>query len=284
MEYQLQYNVCAALLCAIMLTTHLMRKKTKETHNIIFTILIFITMVGALVNIANTTGNMNPGLMDETLLILLDYLYFLLLNLPPFIFALYAIVLVKNSISSIPVRTKLLLFIPELILFGILLSNPFTSAVFKYNDGVYARGNLQIILYIISLYYTAFGAVYVLKEKAHTNWAMKFYISIFLIISYLTALIQLLNPEMLLQHMGMALSELVILLNLQKSGDYLNSELDVYNRRVLEKIVRMNLGAKKKMQILVLHIEDLNFILHNFGVENRTWKTENGFWYRLQNF
>ena len=76
-QYQIQYNVCAVIICAIVLFTHLIRKKTKEYHNLVFTLIVITTLIGAISNIANTVGNMKIVDMNQTLLVGLDYLYFI---------------------------------------------------------------------------------------------------------------------------------------------------------------------------------------------------------------
>ena len=83
MQYQMQYNVCAIVICFVILFTHLMRKKTKEYHNIIFTLIVLSTLIGAFNNILNTVGNMKIVEMNQTLLDGFNYLYFFSLNLPP---------------------------------------------------------------------------------------------------------------------------------------------------------------------------------------------------------
>lgn len=57
MQYQMQYNACAIILCVIILSTHLICKKTKEYHNAIFTVIVIATLIGAVSNIVNTLGN-----------------------------------------------------------------------------------------------------------------------------------------------------------------------------------------------------------------------------------
>lgn len=266
----MQYNVCAIIICVIILFTHLTRKKTKEYHNLVFTAIVVITLIGAISNIANTMGNMKLVDMDQTLLVFWDYVYFFTLNLPPFLFAVYAVCLVRNNVSRLSLPGKLLLYVPEIAAIGTLLSNHWTQWYFYYKDGIYQRGTCQMILYIIDLYFIAFGVIYVFLSKKETSRATKFSVCAFLVIGYVTALIQLLNPPLLLMHLGMAVCDLALLLNLQRSEEYLNSELGIFNRRILERMLKRGMAAGTQMNLLLVHIEDLKFIIHNFGPERRS--------------
>lgn len=268
-QYQIQYNVCAVIICAIVLFTHLIRKKTKEYHNLVFTLIVITTLIGAISNIANTVGNMKIVDMNQTLLVGLDYLYFFTLNLPPFLFAVYTVTLVQNNFFKRSVPLKLLIIVPEMITVLTLLSNHWTRWYFYYENGIYQRGTCQLILYAADLYFVAFGVIYVFRAREEATRYTKFSVCAYMIIGYVTALIQLMNPPLLLMHFGMSVCALALLLNLQKSEEYLNSELGIFNRRIMERIIKNNLSSGKKMRIQFIKIEELKLIVHNLGSENR---------------
>ena len=269
MKYQIQYNICAIVICAIVLFTHLIRKKTKEYHHGVFTLIVIVTMVGAISNVANTVGNMKLVDMNQTVLVVWDYVYFFTLNLPPFLFSVYAVTLVQNNFFKRSLTTKLLIFVPEIITILTLLSNHWTKWYFYYENDIYQRGYCQLILYAADFYFVAFGVIYVFKAKEETARYTKFSVCAFMIIGYVTALVQFMNPPLLLMHFGMAICELALLLFLQKSEEYLNSELGIFNSRIMSRIIKNNLLDRKKMQVELVKIEDLDFIVHNFGDENR---------------
>ncbi len=269
MNYQLQYNICAIIICSIVLSKHILRKKTKEAHNTVFTMFVLVSLIGAVINTANSYGNMHPGFMSHGLLEVSDYLSFTLLNFPLFLFAVYSVVLVKNSIRVLPLFLKILLFLPEVVLFLALFTNPWTHAIFQYTDGVYRRGPYQLILYAIALYYILFSVVYMLSARESVSRSVRFYVITFMVIGYTVAMIQFFNPELQLQHLGLAIGGLVIFINLQKSEEYIYTDLEIYNQSILVKLTKLNLASDKKMQMLVLQVEDLNFIAHTLGSENR---------------
>ncbi len=124
-----------------------------------------------------------------------------------------------------------------------------------------------MILYAIALYYILFNVVYILSARESVSRSVQFYVITFTVIGYTVAMVQFFNPE--LQHFGLAIGGLVIFINLQKSEEYIHADLEIYNQSILVKLTKMNLESDTKMQMLVLQVEDLNFIAHNFGSENR---------------
>ena len=201
------------------------------------------------------------------ILVALNYVYFIALNLSPFIYAIYAITLTKNSIFSLSHKVKLMLFLPFLTIVFMLVSNPYWHMVFEYKNGVYHRGSFQIIMYVVDLYYAAFGVVYVLREKKSTTLQLKISLLMFFVVGCAMALIQYINPEMLVQHLGFSVCELIVLINLQKPEEYLDSQTGAYNRTAFDWIFNMNIKAKVNMQILMINIEDMNFLIQTVGVD-----------------
>ncbi|MGN0341786.1 MAG: EAL domain-containing protein [Roseburia sp.] len=270
-EYQLQYNVCAAIICVVILCMFCMQKKTKEAHNAIYMALVLCTLLAALVNIPCTLDRQDPGFMPRVLQVGLDYVHACLLNLPPVLFAFYAVTVIRGSIRNVEWYVKLLLFMPNSVFWILLAANPWTGFVFRYTEeGLYCTGILLPALYVVAIYYAIMGVGYVLLDRKHSDWRIKLSLCVYLGISCCATSLQYFFPSLLLRHLGMAVGELVVFLNLQKPDEYLESELRIYNRKVFDKIVGFNLEAGKGMTVFVLQIENLNFIIQNFGVENRT--------------
>lgn len=182
MNYQLQYNYCAIIIYVIILVSYLLKKRTKETHNKVFTIIVIVSMIGAIVNVFNTAGNMKTLPMPHSLLVFLDYVYFIALNLSPFIYAIYAITLTRKNLRTLNIKGKIMIFAPVTFIWFMLITNPYSHMVFQYVDGVYTRGSSQFIMYVIDLYYVAVGVLYVLREKDSTTLDLKISLAMFFII------------------------------------------------------------------------------------------------------
>ena len=270
MEYRMEYNIAAIIICMIILTTHILKRKTKERYNLFFTIFVAFTIIGSILDIASTIGNMNRGVIGIFWLNVLNCSFFLMLSVPTFFFLLYTVHLAKDSIKNVSVLQKILIFLPIAIATLVVASNPWTKSVFKYVDGEYARGNYQIIIYAVNFFYTAFAAYFVVTAKESIKKSNKIYVCLCLAFAIFAALLQAFVPELLLQFFGMAVGELVILLNVQKTDEYVNPELDIFNKRIFLKIVKQDLRAGKKIHLLILQLEELDFIMDNLGAESRS--------------
>ncbi len=269
MNYEPHYNVAAIIICTVILTTHLIKRKTKEKYNLVFTLFILATIAGAFLNIISTECNLNYGKTGGPVLYGLNYAFFYMLSIPTFLFQLYAVLLVKSSLRNVSLITKLLIFLPLTAAIILVSSNPWTDAAFRFVDGKYTRGKYQIVLYIINFFYTIYGAAYVVTAGDNIRRSTKAYVCISLGMALLAAVIQFFIPGLLLQFFGIALGELVIFLNVQKTDDYVNPEIDIFNKMILLKIVRQDMEAGRRLRLLFIHLEDLSFIMDNFGTDSR---------------
>lgn len=271
MGYQVEYNVCAVLICVVILWKFFTQKKTKEVSNVIFMALVVCTLVAAVVDVPGTLVKADPTFLPRAMQVTVDYIHSFLLNLPPVLFAYYAVSVVRGSIRNVKWYAKLLLIVPYTVVLALLLSNHWTGALFYYTDqDMYCHGSLYVVLYIVALYYIIAGVGYVMLEKKHSNARIRLSVGAYMGISCVGTFIQMMFPYLMLRHLAMAIGELLVFLNLQNPDEYLDTELKIYNRKVFEKIVELNLEAGKGMNVFILQIENLNFIVQNFGVENRT--------------
>lgn len=268
MEYQLQFNYCAVLIYSIVLFTHLSRKQTKEKHNRIFTILILIGLTGGSVNILNTYGNMNPGVFHQVFLNLLNYIYFFALVFAMFFFFIYTITLTRNNLNNISNIMKVALYFPIIGIVGVILSNPFTEAIFYYENGIYTRGKQQFLLYVIGFYYVTFGVIWVLREKKFTSLNLKLALASYYLIGCTSVIVQLFVPELLLQHLGFSACQLIILLNLQKPEEYLDSELEIYNKIAFERIFALNRNSNLEFSVIYVYVEGMDAFAKSMGADS----------------
>lgn len=172
---------------------------------------------------------------------LLNYLYFISLNLCPFMYALYVLSLTHNSLKHINKIVYVILGIPMVILAFMIISNPITHAIFIYVDGNYTRGSYQFIMYFATLFYEVFGFIYVLYLKEKLDKEVRFSLSLFLVIALITATIQFFIPQVLLQHFGIAACELIVLLTFQRPDENIDPEHGVFNKKTFDRVFINNL-------------------------------------------
>lgn len=267
MNYRMEFNFCAFILYTLTIITNLTYRKTRELHNRVFTCLVWVSYAGVIANILNAYGNMGYISLSKSILITFDYIYFISLISITFIYALYAVSLTKNRLISKSLLANIFVFMPFISMIIILAGNSFTGLIFKYVDGVYQRGSGQIYMYIVSIFYGTFGCIYVLNEKKSTTKTLKAIMVAFVTVCCIFALLQYLFPQLLMQHLGISICELFLLLNIQKPQDNINSEYDIFNKSSFERLFKLKRNSEDNMQVLLVYIEDMDFVAHSFGAD-----------------
>ena len=267
MNYQLQYNYCAIFIYVVVLFSFVMRKKTKEFHNRMFIWMIITGMVGVIANTLGTAAKNGMFTLPMRMMLVCDNLHFISITLAPFEYAIYSVALTKDSLSNASRKFISVMFGP-IILFGILvLLNPYYHALFEYQSGVYHRDSMQLVVYIICLYYAAFAVCYVYNERKSTNRHTKLSLLMLFLTGCFTGLVQLLFPEILCQHLGFAICEFITILNLQNISEDIDYEFNTYNRHCFERIFNKRLRSGDRYEMLFIQLEDLNFLVQTVGAD-----------------
>lgn len=268
MQYNLSYEYCAIALFVIMIIIHLSKKKISLSQNSFFTVVLFSGLLGAAYTALNIYYSENCALFSFDTLYINNIIYFILLASCPFVYSLYSISLTEDNIFKTSWVVKTLIIVPALILIVTLTTNNTTQALFYLDENkVYHQGHYQLIWYAVCFYYTVFGAVYATIYRATTPKKLIFALYSFFIIGSGTSLIQIFFPTQLIQHFGMSVCALLILLTVQKPEEYLDPISGAFNRNTFSKMFAINRKRENQNTLIILFIEDLKLLNNTVGVE-----------------
>lgn len=266
MDYNLNYNIAAFFIFLVILVMDVHQKKTSFLQNKIFTILMALGLAGVTITTIGSFMDMNPGSISLKTLRALHYLHFILIGSIPFVYTLYNLALTEVHIFNLNKRFKVMVLVPEILELLLILSNAFAKSLFYYDEnGLYRRGNLQVLFYLIVFYYGLFGAIYASIYKEATTKRLRMALYSFFAIGFLSSVIQIVFPELQVQYFGISICGLVVSFMIQRPEEYLDSTLGVFNKNAFSRILSLNIHSGKKMQVLLICIEDLKFLNQTVG-------------------
>jgi EAL domain-containing protein (putative c-di-GMP-specific phosphodiesterase class I)/GGDEF domain-containing protein len=164
--------------------------------------------------------------------------------------------------------SKGLFILPWCVDVGLILSNPFTSSVFFFDETwAYRHGPTLVVFYAVAVWYAICSVYLTLQARKtlseHTIGA----VSIFVMVSFLPGLIQFFFPDQLLQCLAFSISELFILLTIQNPEAFVDSGSGLFNRNGFATQVNLFLRIKKSFHVALVAVEDTAFLRRTFGLE-----------------
>lgn len=267
MQYHLDFDFCSIPLLALLFFLYNRKKKLSLYQNTLYTTLIITTLLSSVFDIANVITSQRLNLFPIWFVNTTSYGYFFFHNSIPFFYSLYACALIHNSIFDHRKRMKAFLLLPYLVQLGVILSNPFTRAVFYYDASGYHRGFFQLPLYVICFYYAAFGAIYCSLFKDVLLKNLRFSLYLFMIICLGSSLYQLFHPDYLIENFAITFCLLMIYLNLQRPEEFIHDHTGALNDYAFSKNFLVNLKTHRQDRILFLCIEEFSVLNHTFTPE-----------------
>ena len=215
MSSLLVFNYCAIPIYLIILATTFIRRTTKGTANKWFILLTCLALATTLVDlVADGYEYFLPLTETQRFYVsLANYIYFALRNSTVVIYLFFLTSITHTRFRLYSKLSKVLTFIPYLIIIALLVSNPFHHQVFEVTcEEGYVRRPLIAVLDVVSICYTIAGIVYLLSNVRvlnHTKWLalMSMYF-----LSIIGILIQLIFPNILVEIYSTAISFLIVIL------------------------------------------------------------------------
>lgn len=259
------FDICAVILMAVLLFSVVSRKMTSGPVNHIFLALIGINLLSAAFDIWAVVmdRSTDPTVYDMTQRYLSHSLYLLFHNIASFVYFLY-IIGITDTWHKIRYQRLSAGIVggAYLILTALLAATPFTGMMFTFDEGGrYIRGALFPLLYVYAFSVMLGGALWLIKFRRLLDRTKFIALLMMYLFGALTVIIQLLNPRLLLEMFGAAISLLYITIIVHKPED----RIDPVTR--LMKYEAYAVDMKKKFAN-GQHVTSIITNISNFGTLN----------------
>ncbi len=224
------YDVAAIIINLINLfifstRSRLYNPQTKVMATLLY-ISLFTTVLDIVTVVTNTYGTSYPLAFHH----IVNVLYFLGQNSITPVFFLFVLTLGVRPPTT-PALRKILSYLPWLCSIAIIVTSPVTGLVYLIDPvSGYSRGPGQYILYGVVLIYIVLTLISLLSQRKRVDLATRTAVYFFLFVPFGPAIIQFINPDLLVQNFGIAIAESIILLTVQDFGRYIYQGGSLYNQ------------------------------------------------------
>ena len=257
---------CALLLLSLILL-HISRRKAKvvNLNNRIFhdiVVLGLLDVVFDLVSNAFITRCADSFCIGAELT---TNVFFLFQALLPFSLLCYIRVLIENRRLS--ARELLVMALPTLSLTFIILTNPFTDALFYFDARGYRHGPLYYAMYVSAALHllTALILTVVYRRLLGKDRTLALIETFFLAVS--GVVFQALHPQILTTGFGMSLSILAMFTTINNPQANTDSLTGLYDKQFLLRRVDEMLAQEKPFHVLTVYLYSLVSVNRTYGMQ-----------------
>jgi len=209
-----------------------------------------------------------PGLLVNQIVRLSSSAYYLLQPFPCLIWCLYVRYEVKMDTKAM-MKPKILLLTPFFINAAMAVASYFNGYYFFVDaQNMYQRGDLFWCSVVLVYMYFFYSLLYIVLNKKNIDEKMYYSLLAFSLPPMLGSIIQIIYYGVSLIWPGVALSLLIIYLNIQKNQLYTDHLTGVYNRRLLDIHLQeclMNGDNTAQIGVLMLDIDQFKNINDSYG-------------------
>lgn len=263
MTFIYEYDIAAVLtVLAILINLH--RKKifmTKTTR--IFTNLLVLVGISCIIDIASSLSIEHPfsiPLWFNYLLLCLYFIIFTAIPLTAYLALVYATGLYKKKIPC-----KAIILIPYFIEIILILISPFTRTTFYFDENlVYCHGFFFILLYVASTFYILLAIIVSIVHGKSLSRRQKGLFHFFVIICFIGLAIQIIFPEIIILGFLETVAIFSIYMYLENPDNYIDKEMNMYNRLALSTFVNQQFEDKKDFSVIGFTVLGLGYLSNVF--------------------
>ena len=269
MTYVYSFEV-AAIFISLAVWVSLFQQKIISTKTVrLFSLLNSLVLWSGLFDLISIVLLFYPQNHPAWLHYLVNVCYQISFHCVPITFY-YCMFFFTEKNSPISVKAHFLEGLPFLVTFIFDVTTPFTHLVFYFDaNHNYQQGPLIIIGYISALFYIIHSLVRVIKFKSHFTFDNIIVVVFFTLASTISALVHFLFPSLMIMDFVVAISVLLGFLSLDNPQDYLDKEMNIYNRSAFITLFPDLLKKEKNLRLLGIKIEEMKYLNDTIGVHNR---------------
>lgn len=214
-----------------------------------------------------------------------QYGYFVTRNVSPALYLLLTLSII-GIFSNVRKRFihYLFIFIPFFVMLLMIILNPFLNVVFYYDaEGVYHRGSLLWILYVINLFYIMLGICLLIKYTKILEFEKILPVIITVGFNGIAVLIQLFFPNLLIELFATSLAILVMTVTLLKTEEIIDPILRIQTKHEFFNLCKKYYNVNIDFDVILVTAKNCKNILTIFG-ENEFVTYQKILVYTIDNF
>ena len=263
-EYIYEYPICALLFLVIVLVRYFSKRQLPLIRNRMFSITVVVACFNVVFDMLSSFVIERPAAYPVAAGYAICEIFYMLQLFFPVMMILYMLSLTSN-LKYRNMKKILLAESPCILAMLIVLTNPVSRALFYIDNGVFYRGELFPLMYVVCIYSSLFCVFYALVARKRLQDKYFLTISAFAILTCGSLALQTWRPQLLVTSLAISVAVLLAYFVLQKPEDMVDHLTGLLNLEAMTAHINELIERDVKYSVVILKVENVRRINNIFG-------------------
>ncbi len=268
MQYNYYFDICAICIIVTIAVTSLSRRSVPAYRQRAYGLLIGAVFIAAVAERLETILQMHPVAAGwyPYAEMAAGSVYFLAHMFSATTYFYYVLSVLDIYINFMDLKSFLICGFGITTGFILVVINLFYPVLFYYSsDGIYHRGKLIWICYLIALYYVLGGVFLMLRYNHLMRMKTRVVISSYIVFVFIGIVLQYFYPTLLIENFCNTISATLVYITLQNPSEMVDDSLNMLNRKAFLEGLDLKVRRKSSHAIIFVTIDNIRALSSEIG-------------------
>lgn len=265
MQYNISFDICAIVIFVFVLVLFLARKNYATSSNAAYLILLVDSLVAAVSDAI--TGYTIPN-ADKVPIIFnyfINSVFFLSMNTVLFWYCYYLLRIIYKT-RPFTMLNKIFLIVCGMVDVILIISNPWTKAIFYFDGYEYCSGDFKFVLYAVSLFMLLNCVFETIRNRDSLKFGQIMGMVSVTVGNIFSVIFQIFHPNQLITSFTVSMALLVIYMSIQDVDNYVDPLTRAFNQQAFEDTLSGFVKTRNPFTIVTVKLQDFRKVNETAGI------------------
>ena len=265
MQYNISFDICAIVIFVFVLVLFLARKNYATSSNAAYLILLVDSLVAAVSDAITGYTIPNADKVPIFFNYFINSVFFLSMNTVLFWYCYYLLRIIYKT-RPFTLLNKLFLIVCGMVDVILIISNPWTKAIFYFDGYEYCSGNLKIVLYIVSFLMLLNCVFETIRNRDSLKIGQILGMVSVTVGNLFSVIFQMCHPMQLITSFSVFMALLVIYMAIQDVDNYVDPLTRAFNQQAFEDTLSGFVKTRNPFTIVTVKLQDFRKVNETAGI------------------
>lgn len=270
MVYNYYFDICAALILATIILISLSRRQVPSYRQRAYYMLLGAALLSTVAELCDIHLQMNPvgAFWYHGAEMLCQSVYFIAHLGTGFFYLIYIMSVLDIFVDFRDIADIFTIFMGYLFGISLVFVNIFSGILFYYDEnGIYHRGPLIFLYYVLAAYYVGYGISLVIKNNRLMRNRTKFIVFSYVGFAVVGIVIQYFYPTVLIENLLSTIAVTLVFITLQNPSEMVDENFNILNRKAFLEGLDLKTNKKRSKSTIFISIDNIKALSDEIGFD-----------------